>query len=569
VIIIQADDLGIDDLGHRGNPWAHTPNLDRLATKSLQAMDFTVNPVCAPSRATLLTGRHFLRTGVHHVNGGKEFLHPEEKTLGDAFRAAGWKTGIWGKWHLGDGEDYLPWNRGFDEAYAARLYRHRQSEGRLNGNPVRHEAWADRVMVDYAIDFLKRHGDSPSLLYLPSLTPHTPLDAPEDWVTFHRERGLTGELAVLYAMVSHLDAQIGRLLEFLEETDRLENTLLIVTSDNGPAINRAQLTDEERSIRKVSARRGWKGDLWENGVRAPLLIHWPAQTGPGVIQRPLDQVDLLPTLLHWCGAPWPDTWPKQDGASWAPHPRILRNQETPPTRIFNYAHPGWITNERAWTPEGLPGEYNPLTRKERENLGPQNMPVSVREGRFKLLFNPFPPEDHAPGRSLLVDLYEDPGESTDVSAEHPEVTARLTSALTDWIRGVKADPHAFTYATHLLKPEATTRIPAHQPAGLSGGLNNTVNGLRNWGRVGQTADYHLRVPEASRGIWTLEWIQAPPENWEWSVSVNGTPSPIGSPVQLPAGDHRIRLELTSAPGAEKDAAPAILGAIIWTPSGGD
>jgi len=566
VIVIQADDLGIDDLAHRGNPYAYTPNLDALAANSLQALDFTVNAVCAPSRATLMTGRHFLRTGVHHVNGSKEFLHLDERTMGDAFRAGGWATGMWGKWHTGDAPGYLPWERGFDEAFFARIYRHEHSEGRFNGEPVEHGGWSDGVLVDYAIDFLDRHKDRPALLYLPTMTPHTPLRAPEHWVEFHQQRGLTGELAVLYGMVSYLDEQIGRLVAKLADMDQLENSLIVFTSDNGPAINRGQLSDRERSLRKSSARRGWKGDLWENGVRAPLLIHWPAQLEPGLTSRPLDQVDLLPSLLDWCDLEWPTDYPLMDGQSWGRHPEVLLESEEAAPVTFNYVHPGWITNERPWTPAGLPGEYRPLDPEERSGMGLHNMPVSVREGRYKLLYNPFPPEANEAGQHLLIDLYEDPGETTDLSEALPEVTARLKRQLENWIAQVKADPHAFTYAWHQIAEEGPSRIPAHQPAALSGGLHNTVHSLQNWSSSGDSATYQLTVPGTQEGRWTLDWEQAPPTEWGFRLSLNGQPVGTDTVSALPAGEHQLELLLNTRPENGSGDATAVLRALVWRPA---
>lgn len=564
VIIIQADDLGIDDLGHRGNPWAHTPNLDRLADSSLQAVDFTVNAVCAPSRATLLTGRHFLRTGVHHVNGGKEFLHREERTLADAFRAAGWKTGIWGKWHLGDTEPYLPWNRGFDQAYAARKYRHGQAEGHLNGEPVSHDNWADTVMVTYAIKFLETHKNSPTLLYLPSMTPHTPLKAPERWVRFHTQRGLTGELAVLYGMVSHLDEEVGRLIAYLERSGQLENTLFIFTSDNGPAINRAQLTDQERAIRKCSARRGWKGDLWENGVRAPLLIHWPAELKPGITAKPLDQVDLAPTILDWCSVPWPANYPEQDGQSWGPDPGRMRHPEGEPRSFVNAAHPGWITNERPWTPEGLPGEYNPVTPEEKAAMGLNSLPLSIRHGRFKLLFNPFPPERNSPGEYLLIDLMEDPGETTDVSLEHPGVVKQLRGELTRWVEEIQQAPHAFSPVFHRLVGSSPTRIAAFQPATLEGRVRNTVHDLRNWSKPGDQAGYRIEVPRAHAGAWHLEWETPVPDSWNLTLRIGKHPAvKPGERMKLPAGVHTLKLLLESTDAALRT--PITLQGLTWVP----
>jgi len=142
-IIIQLDDLGWSDIGIHGNKIVETPNIDRLALESVRFNQFYVNPVCAPTRAALLTGRDFLRTGVSHVHGGKDFLHLEEKTIADAFKAGGYVTGIWGKWHCGHTDGYFPWERGFDEAYLAKLYQHKNSHGSLNGQEEEHQDWDD------------------------------------------------------------------------------------------------------------------------------------------------------------------------------------------------------------------------------------------------------------------------------------------------------------------------------------------------------------------------------------------------------------------------------------------
>lgn len=520
VILIQCDDLGFDDLSVNGNPLAYTPNIDRLAANGLQALDFTVNPVCAPSRATLLSGRHFLRAGVSHVHGGKEFLHLDERTMGQAFQAGEWATGMWGKWHLGAEPGYFPWERGFDEAYMAQLYRHRDTLGSLNGERVKHRGWADDVIVDYAIDFLDR-AEGPTLLYLPTMTPHGPLDAPEEWVQFHRERGLPENLATLFAMVSDLDEAIGRLVAVLEERNLLEETLIIFTSDNGPAINRGEMTDEERRLRKTSGRRGWKGDIWENGVRAPLIFHWPARLQPGVIGTPMDQIDLLPTLLDWCGLSWPDSYPALDGVSRralieAPAEDRMKVEAGPVT--YNYAHAGWITSKRVYTPVGIPGEYNPLTPEEKAQLNGLDQPISIREGRWKLLLNPLPPEDLDGPMWQLVDLLDDPGEVLDASEQDPEIFTRLKTKLLAWFEEICAGDHSFT-APVLALGEGHRVIQAKHPIQLSGALQNTVQFLQGWSVVGDVATYQIAVsaPKTTTYEVVLHWRVAPPAGWAFAL----------------------------------------------------
>jgi len=169
-ILIQMDDLGWDDLSVHGNQIIETPTIDRLAGESVQFNQFYVNPVCAPTRASLLTGRDFLRTGVSHVNGGKEYLNPGETIIAEIFSEAGYVTGMWGKWHSGGTDGYLPGERGFEEVYKAKLYRHENNFGEFNGKEVQHGKWADEVLINYAIEFITENRDKPFFAYLPSMT---------------------------------------------------------------------------------------------------------------------------------------------------------------------------------------------------------------------------------------------------------------------------------------------------------------------------------------------------------------------------------------------------------------
>ncbi len=195
-VIVLFDDLGWDDLGFHGNRIIETPNLDAFAAQSARYSDFYVNPVCAASRASLLTGRFFLKTGVSHVHGGKDFMSADETTIAQVLQQNGYATDMWGKWHNGTGERYDPWQRGFDEAFAARLYKHRNAEGLLNGQPVFTEKWADELIVDYTIDFMERNRHNPFFGFVSLLSPHTPLVAPEAVVQKYLDKGLSKNLAI-------------------------------------------------------------------------------------------------------------------------------------------------------------------------------------------------------------------------------------------------------------------------------------------------------------------------------------------------------------------------------------
>ena len=554
VIIIQADDLGYDDLGVNGNPIVSTPNLDALAKESVTALRFTVNPVCAASRASLLTGRHFLRTGVAHVHGGKDFLHRDEVTLADAFREAGWNTATWGKWHCGDTDGYFPWDRGFDEAYMANLYQHRNANGSLNGEPVQTSQWSDELLVDFAMNFLREHRDERNFLYLTSMTPHTPLDCPDALKQPYLEMGLSENLATLYGMITMLDQQVGRLLDYLHAEGLAEDTLLLFISDNGPAVSNGILSDEDRAIRKTSARRGWKGDIWENGVRSPFLLRWPAVLKQRIIRAALDQVDLYPTLLELCGIPCPDGQPDLDGASIAT--ALLTGTEPAERAIYNYSHPGWITSSRPYTPVGLPGEYNPVSAGQKAAMQSVDQPVSITRGRYKLLFNPFPPEANPADESrfMLIDLFRDPGETSDVKSAHPELYTGLKTDLIAWHDGIKAAPHAYTSPVFTIGE--TTGIAADSVTRLSGSMQNTVFSVQGWTEPGQFAVYAIEVAESGWYEITLEWIDPPPSGCTIEASsaansiagqTDGGKVTIIGPLELNKGGAELKIMLTEKP----------------------
>lgn len=567
VIIIQADDLGYDDLGINGNPIVSTPNLDSLAAESVTAMRFTVNPVCAASRASLLTGRHFLRTGVSHVHGGKDFLHRDEVTLADAFRAAGWNTATWGKWHCGDTDGYFPWDRGFDEAYMARLYRHRNAFGSLNGEPFNSDKWSDELIVDFAIDYLKKHRHERNFLYLTSLSPHTPLDCPQSFKQPYLDQGLSDSLSTLYGMITLLDQQVGRLVDFLEAEGMEEDTLLLFISDNGPAVNNGILSDEDRAIRKTGARRGWKGDILENGVRSPFILRWPAALEKRVIRSALDQVDLYPTLLELCGLALPAGQLELDGKSIAK--ALLAGEEPTETEIYNYSHPGWITSNRPYTPVGIPGEYNPVTPEQKRELVSDRQPISVTQGRYKLLFNPFPPEANPDDESrfMLVDLYRDAGETMDVKASNPEVYSSLKRSLIDWHDGIKASPHAYTSPVFTVK--GGVRIAADSVTRLSESMQNTVFYVQGWNQVGQFAEYSIEVDQPGKYAVELGWIVPPAAGYVFEVSCNGKmttittdgskETPSGS-IEIQGQSRQLKVSLKRKPGGDENVAQ--LGSVV-------
>jgi arylsulfatase A-like enzyme len=289
IILILADDLGYGDLSLHGSTVIETPHLDRLGAESMQFRNFSVHPACAPTRASLLTGRHHLRTGVWGVHGGTDFMNLDELTIAEVLKEAGYETGMWGKWHSGKTDGYYPWDRGFDEAYYAQLYRYRDNEGLLNGKPHTLKGWTCERLTDMAIEFIQKERDQPFFAYLPYLTPHGIWDAPPEEIEYYTKKGLSKEFATLAGMISFMDKNIQRLLTAVDDQGLRENTIILFMSDNGPISGHGKkrwITEEEKRQRNAPLNlRGGKGTLWQNGIRSPLFIRWPRVVKPGICDQ--------------------------------------------------------------------------------------------------------------------------------------------------------------------------------------------------------------------------------------------------------------------------------------------
>lgn len=493
-ILVLADDQGYDDIGANGNKLIETPNLDAFAAESVQFRRFIVSPVCAPTRASLLTGRQFLRTGVSHVHGGKDFVNTGETLIPQLLKKAGYATGMWGKWHSGKTSGYFPWQRGFDEAYMARLYKHKDNEGMLNGKEVKHTGWTCATLTDYAIDFMKRCKDRPFFAYLPYLACHAPLDAPENLIEKYQRKGLSKNLSTLYAMLDNLDTQFGRLLKALDELGLAENTIVIFTSDNGPAVINDLLTDEDRRIRYVNKFKGHKGNMWENGVRVPMFVRWKGKTKPAIVNRLVDVTDIFPTILDFAGVELPADNKGLDGRSVKPY--ILgQTDQLPLKNYFNYASPGWPPTDKPWTPEGIKDEYRPVTPEEKQNLKFKEQLLTIRNDRYKLLLNP--------GKSratvepvdgyVLIDIQNDPLETKNIYLEKPAVAERLKVKLKDFWRQVLDEPSSFGSPVFEIGRGKTNIVYAYGPVRISENLKNAALFLWGFKQPGDFAEYQIDV----------------------------------------------------------------------------
>ena len=323
VVIFLADDAGWGDYSYSGNTQVETPRIDSLAEQGLSFDRFFVQPVCAPTRAELLTGRYHPRSGVLGVSEGAERMNPDEVTLADSFKAAGYATAAFGKWHNGTQWPYHPVARGFDE-FLGHTAGHwgeyfdaplENSKGEME----RTEGYIVDVCTDRALDFIENNRDRAFFLFVPFTTPHLPWSVPEsDWDRFRNKpielkatlpaEENIDETRCALAMMENQDWNVGRILDKLRDLGLEENTIVLYFSDNGPNGNRWN-----------GGMKGKKTDVDEGGVRSVFYLRWPAKVSPGGRLPGISgAIDLLPTLTSLAGIPRIGSLPL-DGLDLSPH----------------------------------------------------------------------------------------------------------------------------------------------------------------------------------------------------------------------------------------------------------
>lgn len=425
VVLILTDDQGIGDIGYLGNPFIKTPNLDRMAREGVILSNFYTSPVCSPSRASLLTGKYSIRTGVHDTYNGGSIMAAGEKTLAEYFRAMNFRTGIFGKWHLGDNYPFRAMDQGFgtsvvfkgggigqpgdienyprkDSSYFDPVLFH-------NDKRIRSSGYCSDVYTDAAISFVSENTTDPFFLFLSFNAPHVPLQVPVKYYDMYADLesriknsgnkdfltdniGLTNpeQTKRVYAMMSDIDDNVGRLLKALEDGNILDNTIIIFMSDNGPQQNRFK-----------GGYRGIKGSVYEGGIRVPAFIYAPKLFSPKTVNETLAHIDILPTLLEIENKK--EKSHDIDGQSFA---SLLRGEtnarfDTRPLYFF-------------WQ-RGFPEPYRN---------------IAVRKGDFKLVGNTGASSDLSGFE--LYNLAADPGELENIGPQHPDIVNNLKNDFDNW-----------------------------------------------------------------------------------------------------------------------------------------
>ncbi|MBN2134066.1 MAG: arylsulfatase [Sedimentisphaerales bacterium] len=484
VILVITDDQGYGDLGCHGNEIIRTPNLDALYTQSVRLTDFHVGPTCAPTRAGLMTGHYCNRTGVWHTIMGRSLLRRDEVTMADVFGAGGYRTGIFGKWHLGDNFPFRPQHRGFHEVlihggggvgqtpdfwgndYFDDTYWH-------NGTPEKHTGYCTDIWFDGALRFIEANRNRPFFAYLTTNAPHGPYNVAEKYSDLYKDKDVPN--ANFYGMITNIDENMGRLLGKLKSLGLEENTILVFMTDNGTAAG-------FRGGKGFnSGMRGTKGSEYEGGHRVPCFVRWPAGGlgGGRNVNRLTAHIDLLPTLIDLCDLQGP-SGVTFDGTSITP---LLKGDDANwPDRIL-------VTDSQRI-------EHPEKWRKS-----------AVMTDRWRLV-----------NGKELYDLPRDPGQTSDVAAEYPDVVRKLRQAYEKWWESVS---QRFDECCEIVlgsDEENPTRLTCHDWHG---------GGAVPW------AQGHIRNGLKANGFWAVDVARA----GEYEFSLRRWPMEIDAPINaaIPKG----------------------------------
>ncbi len=420
IILIMTDDQGYAPVGRHGHPWLQTPNMDQHYDHSTRFTRFLVSPTCSPTRSALMTGRHPLKNGVTHTILERERLTLAATTLPQVLKQSGYTTGIFGKWHLGDEEEYQPHKRGFDEAFIhgaggiGQAYdcscadapgnKYFDPAIRHNGSFVKTKGFCTDLFFTAALGWIKEQSqqEKPFFTYLVTNAPHGPFIAPPQNVKRFTDLGFSEEQAGFYGMIENIDENLGRFMAKLEEWKLLDNTLVIFMSDNGMTgggsgkvgVPMGRLPDGTSMLVYNAGMKGLKGSTDEGGVRVPFFVRWDGHVKPGQdIDTIAAHIDVFPTIAALAGAELPKG--QVEGRSLLP---LIENPETEWSDRYLFTH-------KARWPTGADPEKSKWND------------FAVRNQQYRLVDN-----------VALFDMQADPGQTKNIIKDHPDVVEAMRGA---------------------------------------------------------------------------------------------------------------------------------------------
>ena len=417
IILVMTDDQGMGDLSCMGNKDLKTPHLDRLYGVSTRFTDFHVSPTCAPTRSALLSGRHEFRNGVTHTILERERMALSTTTIAQVLQKAGYATGIFGKWHLGDEEPYQPQNRGFDEVFIhgaggiGQAYSSSCADApnnsyfgpaiRHNGKFVKTDGFCTDVFFQQALAWIREQqkAGKPFFTYLTPNAPHGPFLAPDEYKKPFLDAGFDERTAGRYGMIANIDANMGLLMKKMDDWKLWDNTLLIFMTDNGQAGRSAQKNGKRVQLFAGGLRAG-KGSVYEGGTHVPAFWRWKGVLGEGTdINALAAHIDLFKTFAELAGAEIPEGIQEIDGRSLVP---LLDDPKAKWEDRYLFSHKG------RWAKGAEPNKD-------------QHVNCAVRSQRWRLV-----------NHKELYDIAADPGEENEVAADHPDVVKKMQAVYDAW-----------------------------------------------------------------------------------------------------------------------------------------
>jgi arylsulfatase A len=454
IVLIMIDDAGWGDLTSNGNPWVTTPNIDQIRKDGLTVNRFYVSPLCAPTRASLLTGRYHLRTGTASVTGGLETMRTEEITVAEILRDAGYATGIFGKWHNGAHYPENAMGQGFSEFTgfsAGHWTNYFDTKLQHNNEMVDTKGYITDVLTDAALGFIEKNKSKPFLCYIPYNAPHGPFQVPDKYYDSYKNVDISNQDKAIYGMIDNLDENIGRVMDKLDQLKLTNNTIVVFLSDNGP-----------NSDRYNGNMKGKKGSVNEGGVRVPFFITWPGHIKKGSeIDKIAAHIDVLPTLLDLIGVKFPKEI-QFDGKSLVPLIQD-KNAEWAERNIFSHTY---------------------------RNKKLQPAPGAIRNSKYRFIVDEKGNE--------LYDMELDPEQKVNIALSEPKLLKDFEFQYKNWFKdvtekGIRSEITKIGYdqspVTELFTPDVSFK---------KGVVYNSGNGyahdwLIGWNNTNDKADWTIEV----------------------------------------------------------------------------
>ena len=498
IIVILTDDQGFGDLSSKGNKDIETPFIDSIGSDGAVFNNFYVAPVCSPTRSEFLTGRYSFRSGIWSTSEGGERIDLDEVTIADTFKAAGYKTAAFGKWHSGMQYPYHPNGRGFEEYYgfcSGHWGNYYDPMLEHNGKIVKGKGFMIDDFTDKAMEYIEKNKDNPFFVYLPYNTPHSPMQAPDRWwnkfkdkklnmnYKFSSQKGKGEDFAkAALAMCENIDWNVGRLLKKLDELKIADNTIIMYFSDNGP-----------NSFRWNAGMKGRKGSTDEGGVRSPFVLRWPAKVKKGtVIEEITGGIDLLPSLSAMAGVPMISK-KELDGKNFA---SLLQGDKS-----------NWDANRTIFT--WWKGKS------------------SLRSQKYRL-----------DEKGKLFDIEKDRGQKKDLSKDLPGITAKMKTQIEEFRKQAKQElPPPRSRPFIICHPDFEyTQIPARD-----GKAHGNVKRSNRWPNCSYFTNWTSKNDKIT---FTVDVV----ESGEFEVEVYYTcpADSVGSVFEISCGSNKLQAKIVEA-----------------------